>query len=167
MEREKIFKQEFCYEISECGRFFEHYSEDGITRFLIMSAKELTTNYTTYWGVVKEGVIEYVIAYGEYKFANVWMLFEGEVPAPKQFHNYAMACDNMRPIVVVSVYCSSEYRAFCIDASDDEQLKESTAPAQPMRSFTCEAKDVCVVNQFDEAMKFLAAAPEYNETEEW
>lgn len=137
MNREEIFKQEFCYNISECGRWFEHYSEDGIRRFLITSIEDLTANSTTWRGVVHESVIQYVIHNGEDKFARVWMFLKGQVAAPGQWLSYALPCDNMKPMIVVSVYPSSEYKAFCIDHSDNEELKVGRPPAMPLQAFGC------------------------------
>ena len=174
MNREEIFKQEFCYEISECGRFFEHYSEDGIRRFMIMSIKELTKSSTTYWGIVREDVVEYIIANGEDKFARVWMFMQGKVASTKQYLDYALPCENMTPKIVVVVYPSSEYKTFCIDRSDDEDLKATTgAPAQPVQAYTCwqvgyafPENDGNQIHGLNKAIEFLASQSEINEGEE-
>lgn len=174
MNKEEIFKQEFCYEISECGRFFEHYSEDGIRRFMIMAIKQLMGGYTTWRGVVTEDVIEYVIANGEDKFARVLMFMRGQVSAPGQALKYPLPCENAKPKVLVVIYPSSEYRAFFIDRSDDEELKIGQAPAQPVRAYSCwpvgynfPKSEGNTINGLNEAMEFLASASENNEGEEW
>lgn len=157
MNMEENFKQKFCYEISECGRFFDHYSEEGFARFLIIAVKTLVSGYTTWQGVVHQNVIEYVIANGEDKFARVWMFNSGKVNAPGQYVDHAVACENMEADGVVSVYAPSEYRAFCIDASDNDELKAGSAPASAIRSF--KAGD----GQFAAAMKLLASPTQTEE----
>ena len=170
MNREGIFQQEFCYKISECGRFFEHYSEDGVRRFLIVSIKEMMSSYTTWQGVVHEDVVEYVIANGEDKFARVWMVLQGRVAAPGHYLDYALPCD-MSPRIIVSVYPSSEYKAFCIDRSDDKDLEVDQAPAQPMQAFGCYMMDYngpefreagIHIRGLNKAMEYLARTSEIN-----